>query len=260
MLDDAEVFYIFDGEFVIHTPTALSAGKHIVTVKASDLFGNTTEKTWAFTVRNSEAKPWDVNGDGVVDISDLLHVGKAFGTSGEEPPADVNTDGVVNISDLVMVGVHFGETTNPETQAAPQLPSNLHADILEKWLALARAADDGSETFRRGIAVLEHLLSEITPEQTALLSNYPNPFNPETWIPYQLSKASNVSITVYDALGRVVKRFDVGHKQAGTYRTTVRAAHWDGSNELGERVASGAYFVLFKAEGYQQIRRIVLLK
>jgi len=121
-------------------------------------------------------------------------------------------------------------------------------------------ADDGSALFRRGIAVLESLLNAIIPEKTALLQNYPNPFNPETWIPYQFSEASEVTITIYDALGRVIKQLDLGYQPAGLYRTRPRAAHWDGRNEVGESVASGVYFVQLKTKGYQQTRRIILLK
>ena len=97
-------------------------------------------------------------------------------------------------------------------------------------------------------------------KRTVLLQNYPNPFNPDTWIPYQLSKASDVSITIYDATGRIIRELDLGHKLAGTYRTQSTAVHWDGRNETGEHTASGVYFVLLKAGEYQQMRRMVLLK
>lgn len=203
---------------------------------------------------------WDVDGSGVVDILDLVNIANAFGTSGKGLPADVNGDGIVDIFDLALAAAHFGEVTNPRTPASPQLPTDQHADMIERWLAEARSADDGSEIFRRGIAILERLLNMTVPEQTALLQNYPNPFNPETWIPYQLNKASEVSITIYDVLGRMVKRLDLGYQQAGMYRTKNRAAHWDGRNESGEFVASGVYFVELKTEKYRQVRRIVLLK
>ncbi|MBI1924536.1 T9SS type A sorting domain-containing protein [Candidatus Poribacteria bacterium] len=169
-------------------------------------------------------------------------------------------DGVVNIFDLVTVAAHFGETANQTPPAAPQTPGSQYADLIEGWLTEARAVDDGSVLFRRGIAVLESLLNAIVPEKTALLQNYPNPFNPETWIPYQLNEASDVTITIYDALGRPIKRLDLGYQQAGLYRTRARAAHWDGRNEVGESVASGVYFVQLKTKGYQQTQRIVLLK
>jgi len=260
LLDDVEVFYIFDGEFVTHAPISLSVGKHIVTIKAGDLFGNMAEQTWSFTLRNPSAAPWDVDGNGIVDIFDLVLIGSAFGTSEDETPLDVNSDGTIDIVDLIIVAMHYGETTKLPTSSAPRSPSNIYMNALEQWLSAAKIADDGSETFRRGITILEQLLSAIVPEQTVLLQNYPNPFNPDTWIPYQLSEASEVSITIYDATGRIVRKLGQGYKLAGTYRTQANAAHWDGRNEIGESVASGVYFVLLKAGEYQQIRRIVLVK
>ena len=98
------------------------------------------------------------------------------------------------------------------------------------------------------------------PDTTRLLANYPNPFNPETWIPYQLSKASDVKITIYDARGIVVRRLELGHQPAGTYTSRSRAAYWDGRNGLGERVASGIYFYQLQADNVSSLRKMLILK
>ncbi len=98
------------------------------------------------------------------------------------------------------------------------------------------------------------------PKSTVLLPNFPNPFNPETWIPYQLAKPSNVSITIYDIRGNVVRRLNLGHQKAGFYTNRSRAAHWDGRNKLGERVANGVYFYLLKAGDYAATRKMLILK
>ena len=82
----------------------------------------------------------------------------------------------------------------------------------------------------------------LIPDETALLSNYPNPFNPETWIPYQLATSADVTLTIYDVRGVMVRRLALGHRPAGFYRSRGRAAHWDGRNEIGEKVATGLYF------------------
>ncbi|MFC1715299.1 cohesin domain-containing protein [Candidatus Poribacteria bacterium] len=100
----------------------------------------------------------------------------------------------------------------------------------------------------------------IIPMKTELLLNYPNPFNPDTWIPYQLSKAADVSIAIYDATGRIVKHLDIGHRMAGVYVNQDRAAYWDGRNQGGESVASGVYFVVLRAGDYQKAQRIVLAR
>ena len=97
-------------------------------------------------------------------------------------------------------------------------------------------------------------------EQTRLLANYPNPFNPETWIPYQLVNPSDVQITIYDTRGSVVRQLDLGHQQEGYYTSRSRAAYWDGRNAVGERVASGIYFYQFQADNVSLLRKMVILK
>ena len=98
------------------------------------------------------------------------------------------------------------------------------------------------------------------PDATRLLANYPNPFNPETWIPYQLAASSDVQITIYDARGVLIRRMELGHQAAGTYTSRSRAAYWDGRNNQGERVASGIYFYQFRAGNVSSSRKMLILK
>ena len=98
------------------------------------------------------------------------------------------------------------------------------------------------------------------PTETVLLSNYPNPFNPETWIPYQLAKPSDVKITIYDTRGVVVRHLELGHQPAGTYIGRTHAASWDGRNAQGERVASGIYFYTLKAAEFTATRKMLIRK
>jgi len=102
----------------------------------------------------------------------------------------------------------------------------------------------------------------ITPvvEQTQLLANYPNPFNPETWIPYQLATNANVEIHIYNIHGVLVRRLELGHQLAGTYTNRGRAAYWDGRNDVGERVASGIYFYQLQADNLSLLRKMLILK
>ena len=102
----------------------------------------------------------------------------------------------------------------------------------------------------------------ITPvvEQTQLLPNYPNPFNPETWIPYQLANPSDVRITIYDARGTVIRHLDLGHQREGSYMRPSRAAYWDGRNAVGERVASGIYFYTLTAGNFTATRKLLIRK
>ena len=102
--------------------------------------------------------------------------------------------------------------------------------------------------------------AQANPQQTSLLPNYPNPFNPETWIPYQLSKPADVALTIYNVRGVVVRKLTLGHQAAGVYYSRNRAAHWDGKNNLGEKVSGGVYFVKFKAGNYTKIRKMLIRK
>ena len=98
------------------------------------------------------------------------------------------------------------------------------------------------------------------PEVTSLLPNYPNPFNPETWIPYQLANPADVTLTIYDIHGRVVRALDLGHQRAGMYHSRSRAAHWDGRNAVGEPVASGVYFYTLTAGEFTATRKMLIRK
>ena len=84
-----------------------------------------------------------------------------------------------------------------------------------------------------------------------LLSNYPNPFNPATWIPYQLAQASDVTISIYSVSGQLVRTLDLGHKEAGSHTSKDKAVYWDGRNERGEDLASGVYFYVMRAGDFR---------
>ena len=103
-------------------------------------------------------------------------------------------------------------------------------------------------------------LGEHPPEATVLLANYPNPFNPETWIPYQLAAPADVSISIYAADGKLVRTLDLGHRSVGIYESRSRAAYWDGRNTVGEPVASGLYFYTLTAGEFTATRRMLILK
>ena len=108
---------------------------------------------------------------------------------------------------------------------------------------------------------LEDLIAYEIPAETELLRNYPNPFNPETWIPYRLAEDANVSLTIYDTSGALVRSIDIGHQTAAVYETRAKAIYWDGRNQFGEQVASGLYFYHLSAgDDFSGTRRMVILK
>ena len=199
----------------------------------------------------------DVNRDGQVTILDLILVSQQLGKRVPAgSPVDVNGDGVVTILDLILVSQGIAGSS----AAPPVGAESVDAAMIEAWIAQARLEDDGSLAFKEGIENLQNLLASLIPEKTALLANYPNPFNPETWIPYQLAESGEVSLAIYDINGKMVRRLEVGYKAAGMYRSRSRAAHWDGRNQLGEFVASGLYFYTLTAGEFTATRRMLILK
>ena len=98
------------------------------------------------------------------------------------------------------------------------------------------------------------------PEKSALLPNYPNPFNPETWMPYQLAQPAHVLISIYDARGMLIRQLDLGHRAAASYISRHRAAYWDGRNRYGEKVASDVYFYRIEAGDFHAIRKMAVVK
>ena len=200
----------------------------------------------------------DINQDGMVDIRDLVLVATRLGQTGPNI-ADANGDGNVNILDLVLVAGEMGNDA-----AAPSISSDglamLNPSEVKNWLEEARGLGLEDVTMQRGIRFLESLLAAFTPRETALLPNYPNPFNPETWIPYRLATDSEVHISIYDSRGVLVRQLNLGRQLAGHYTDRGRAAYWDGRNEFAETVASGVYFYQLRTAGYSHMRRMVVVK
>lgn len=205
--------------------------------------------------------PWDINSDGIIDSHDLVLVSENYGTKDPaHPKVDVNKDGAVDIVDLLIVAAHFGESGNlaaPSTHI--KIPSQ-HLSLVEQWIAEALSVDDGSHIFRHGVAALERILNNIPPETTTLLPNYPNPFNPETWIPYDLAADADIHIHIYNLKGESIRQLSVGFQTSGVYRTRDRAAYWDGRNELGEAVASGVYFYTLTTGDFTATRKMLIRK
>ena len=112
----------------------------------------------------------------------------------------------------------------------------------------------------RGWVHLPDLITYEIPTETKLLPNYPNPFNPETWIPYRLAEDGFVALTIYDVEGGIVCALKVGNQPAGVYESKRNAIHWDGRNDFGERAASGVYFYTLTANDFTATRKMLILK
>ena len=245
------------------TTSSLESTTTSVSIRVMDALGRSTEKK--FTVDLSALSDNSNNGgDGngnVINTTPLSLKGIAdnFGQLGANP-ADVNNDGVVNIQDLVLAAGALGNAA-----AAPSaLPRDLNATPtraeVQEWLREAREVNLRDPEFQRGILALEQLLVVLTPKESALLPNYPNPFNPETWIPYRLAKPADTNISIYSVSGHLVRSLDLGHQAVGIYESRSHAAYWDGKNALGESVASGVYFYVLTAGDFTATRKMLIRK
>ena len=232
-------------------------GTNTVEVSATGIEGTVT----FHAISDTESPPItaDVNSDGSVNILDLILIASQLGNTGANLVVDVNQDGVVSILDLILAAGMFEEPAAAPS-AQPQVPETLTAVEVQQWLTDARALEVRDAIMKRGFVVLEQLLMSLTPRETELLANYPNPFNPETWIPYRLAEDAFVTLTIYDGSGRVVRTLDVGHRIASAYESRSKAIYWDGKNGLGEGVASSVYFYTLTAGDYSATRKMVILK
>ena len=159
-----------------------------------------------------------------------------------------------------MAGAFGAASGAPGFATAGYSNLSLQAADVQRWLAQAQRLHLADPAYHRGIAVLEQLLARLTPKQTALLANYPNPFNPETWIPYQLAEPAEVTLSIYAADGKLVRTLALGQMPAGMYETQARAAYWDGKNAQGEPVASGVYFYTLQAGDFTATKKMVIRK
>ena len=216
------------------------------------------------TVDRRAFPAWDVNQDGQVNVLDLIAVAQHLGTAASaNSQADVNGDRTINVLDLIAVAQHLGESSTsaaPSSVAIVDSLELLDPATIQTWIAQAQIEDDGSIAFRQAIANLEQLLALFIPEETALLHNYPNPFNPETWIPYRLSEPAEATFRIYSASGVLVRTLALGYQPAGIYEYRSRAAYWDGKNDVGEPVASGIYFYTLIAGDFAATRKMLIMK
>ncbi|MCH8294353.1 T9SS type A sorting domain-containing protein, partial [Candidatus Poribacteria bacterium] len=121
---------------------------------------------------------------------------------------------------------------------------------------------DGNGKQIRVTVEVGHLSVEAMriPEKSTLLPNYPNPFNPETWIPYQLAQPAYVAISIYNARGILIRQLELGHQAAGSYISRNRAAYWNGRNFHGEKVSSGVYLYHIEAEDFNAVGKMAVVK
>jgi hypothetical protein len=216
-------------------------GTPIISDAAPAAPGVVSDALWAFAVGVRVAEP--------IRFGRGLRARVRNVRTGDERTAFVGSDGVAVVA-FVDVGrgpiVALGDTLAIDILAPDgwTLGAGMTARVSAALLADAHAVADVS----------------VTPGQTALLPNYPNPFNPETWLPFELAEAGDVALILYDANGRRVRAIALGRREAGYHGAGSGAAKWDGRNEQGEGVASGAYVAELRVGAARSSRRILLLR
>ena len=209
-------------------------------------------------IPTTASNKYDVNSDGTVDNMDASLVIDALGTRNAR--YDVNGDGAVNFLDVVLVF----DNRDAGVAGAPTIVgmklTAVQVDRIQRQVDLLIATSDRSPAAMWTLIYLQQLLVTARPEKTQLFANYPNPFNPETWIPYELATDTYVKITIYNTQGVVIQTLQFGHQSAGYYTDRDRAAYWDGRNALGEQVASGLYFYQLETDEMSSMRKMVILK
>ena len=162
---------------------------------------------------------------------------------------------------MVIVAGNFGKSL----AVAPSMVSKVKLTTKQKH-HIASAIDQLESNSNRSneeeiaLNVLQAIFPERLPTQTQLLANYPNSFNPERWIPFQLAEDSTITVKIYDGTGKKLRMIELGHIPAGNYVESSKAIYWDGRTEDGEQVSSETYFYQIQAEGYTDTRKMVILK
>ena len=225
--------------------------------------------TEAIIIVEDPLRLWDVNRDGAVNVFDLVIVSNFFGQGipprGLEINPDVNRDGVVNILDLRLVADHFEENYENHAQAPSAISAvEINFEIMQPALRRIHAAlelsSDASVPLLRAIRALEQLISSSPSGRNLLLQNFPNPFNPETWMPFQITFTSDVTMDIHDVHGYLVRHIPLGVLLPGRYMSSAEAAYWDGKNSLGEPVVTGTYFYTISTDTFSATKKMIVIK
>ena len=232
-----------------------------------------------------EVWPGDTNNDGKVSITDILPIGRYWNKKGyvrkssdiswkrcltskkdwdpvDSAYADADGNGFVDENDVIVIAQNWKKErviTNPAPGSNNLLADESMLDRYQRMYdALSKAGDSEGAIVLRD--ALMKLIAELNPKKSMLLSNYPNPFNPDTWIPFILSEDNQVTVTIYDVSGRFVRTINLGWLKAGYYTDRKTAAYWDGRNEAGERISSGIYFYRIEAGKFAGTGKMVALR
>jgi len=231
--------------------------------------------------------PGDTNNDGIVDERDVLSVGIYWRITG--PPrtchspqretswrvhsamdwtpeaaiyTDANGDGIIDGQDIQVIILNWHKTHHVGANVAAPIAGVDHRKHLTAYKELYRALENAPdvESTTRMRQFLAHIISDALPKQNVLGHNFPNPFNPDTWIPYELAEPAEVKICIYNASGQLVRTLDLGYRDSGYYLDRTQAAYWDGKNDQGEHASSGLYFCQMQAGSFTATTKMIMLR
>ena len=265
----------FDGDFI----TGLNSPKHIAfDVEKRRLYWTAADDIWSIYADNDTAIPRRLGKDdlgevrGIAVADDVVYwTEQTDGGLGKVRSMNRTGSGdkllavLESIPEGIAVdpvgGKVYWTTSHGEIQSAP-LTGAIQTVVMRGAGPAAGIALGGTSVVPASPAApsVSSVVSSVGSVENTLLANYPNPFNPETWIPYELSEAADVSVSIYSVNGHLVRRLDLGHQVAGVYRSRSRAAYWDGRNAFGERVASGLYFYTFTAGNFSATHKMLVRK
>ncbi|MDE0022537.1 MAG: hypothetical protein OXT69_14300 [Candidatus Poribacteria bacterium] len=164
---------------------------------------------------------------------------------------------MVSRPDIVEIAAKTGNRPCPFAEIPVTLTADQYARVNNPFLLRFVVSSGTTRWYVNTPAVI---VPRATPNVPRLSPNFPNPFNPETWIPFQLTEGTHALIDIYDMRGRLIRRLDLGYREAGYYHTTGEAAYWDGRNGFGEPVSSGTYFYRFRAGSFSSTGRMTIIK
>ncbi len=264
---DEDSFSINSGTGQLQTSAALDSetkSSYTVTISASD-GKNSTSITVTVNVTNVNERPvWNDNYSTTFSVS----IDASTGTKIGDPFTATDPDGDEITYYTVGAGTHnkivFDRKTG-QLSVGSNFAKGITVNVGDtiSFRIFANANLQSTSKLSITINIVEASAApavQQSPAKTNLFPNYPNPFNPETWIPYHLSKSANVTLTIYNMNGEMVRQLALGHKTAGVYLSRSRAIHWDGKNQAGEKVATGVYFYRFTAGDFSATRKMLIIK
>ena len=211
----------------------------------------------------------DVSDNGIITAYDaslvLQHViGLIELSPDEQDVADVTGDDTVSALDAALILQYTVGLITRFPVDSPTVAPALNSPNEAKLLTQAIEQLENLSLTKEQKQVLEQLknlvFSQLIPKHTTLFQNFPNPFNPETWIPYELANSAEVTICIYNLKGQLIRTINLGQKDAGFYMSKERVAHWDGRDSFGEKVASGVYFYTLQTGEFRATRKMVIMK